>query len=541
MGWTRQGRAARPRTWAALSAVLAVALAGCGGSGGEDTATDSATTAAGAATSAGATAEGPSSDPVLTIAYVGLDTAFPDPVQDEFEGYKGNGEYLLHPVPGGTEPWLATKAEMVDTKTWTITMRDGLRYQNGEPVTMEKVKSWLEHELVTSQEFEDRYAGSTVEVSGANEITVRFAEPQAGFGTELSNYTLHFYDWEKVQAVGEDFNELAGLGVYTGPYQISEITPTKWTYTANPNYWRGKPALEKIELLNVADGQAAVKAVQGGEADVYVFADAALKPTVDAVEGLHFNPGDSAEYEALLPNLNKAPWSDPVVRRALAMTIDSQEISDKGVFGVFPAIKGLFPSDSEFAHNWMEHDIDGANRLLEENGWVKGSDGVRAKGGVKLSGELLSYADNLQNLAVPLAEGAKAAGFALTPKKLDYQVWREQVDSGSFDLSMQNNENFGINGDVTVSCYYYFSPDGEGASKGAGQDPAIKAACADVLEDRSAATIKATLQTVQERNAELAYVIPVTERVSSWVTNDAWRSAKPDAFYVPITWQTKAG
>ncbi|MEQ1703145.1 MAG: ABC transporter substrate-binding protein [Ilumatobacteraceae bacterium] len=472
---------------------------------------------------------------------MGLSSAFPDPVQDEFEGYWGDGEYLLHPVEGGTEPWLAEKAEMVDPSTWTITMRTGLKYQNGNPVTTEKVKSWLEHELSTSGEFGDKYAGATVTADDDTTLTVTFKTPQAGFETELSNYTLHFYDWEMVESVGQDFNKLAGMGVYTGPYQISEITPEKWVYTANPNYWQGTPALEKIELLNVADDQAAVKAVQAGEADVYVFADAALKPTVDAVEGLHFNPGGSAEYEALLPNLNKAPWSDPVVRQALAMTIDSADISQKGVFGVFPEIHGLFPSDSEFAHDWVNADIDGANAMLDEAGWTKGSDGVREKDGVRLEGELLSYASNLNNLAVPLAENAKAAGFSITPKQLDYQVWNDAVSSGDFDLSMQNNENFGINGDIAVSCNLYFAPDSTGAASGAGDDPTIKEACAKLSETRDPATVKSVLATVQERNGEMAFVVPVTQRVSSWVTNDTWKSAAPDAFYVPITWQTKAG
>ena len=162
-------------------------------------------------------ADAMSSDPVLTIAYSGLSTSFPDPVQDEFEAYVGDGEYLMRPVDGGQEPWLAESVEMVDISTWKITMRSGLKYQNGDPVTMEKVKSWLEHELVTSGEFGEVYAGATVTVSGENEITVVFPSPQAGFGMELSNYTLHFYDWEAVEAVGEDYNKLVGMGVLHGP------------------------------------------------------------------------------------------------------------------------------------------------------------------------------------------------------------------------------------------------------------------------------------------------------------------------------------
>ena len=150
-------------------------------------------------------------------------------------------------------------------------------------------------------------------------------------------------------------------------------------------------------------------------------------------------------------------------------------------------------------------------------------------------GKLVSYASQLAGLAVPLAENAKAAGFALTPEQLDRQVWREAVNSGDFDLTMQNNENFGINGDFAVACNIYFAPDADGATEGAGQDPAIKDACASLTEDRSTATVTKAIMAVQERNAEMAFVIPVTERVSSWVVNDAWQSAAPDAFYIPIS------
>ena len=54
-------------------------------------------------------------------------------------------------------------------------------------------------------------------------------------------------------------------------------------------------------------------------------------------------------------------------------------------------------------------------------------DGVRAKNGVRLAGELLSYNPQLSSISIPLAEGAKAAGFDLTPKKLDSAVWRTAI------------------------------------------------------------------------------------------------------------------
>ncbi len=68
---------------------------------------------------------------------------------------------------------------------------------------------------------------------------------------------------------------------------------------ANPTYWRGIPALKAIEVQKASDAQAAVKAIQAGEADILWFAPVKLQPVVAATRGLHFNAGDSAEVESL--------------------------------------------------------------------------------------------------------------------------------------------------------------------------------------------------------------------------------------------------
>ena len=170
---------------------------------------------------------------------------------------------------------------------------------------------------------------------------------------------------------------------------------------------------------------------------------------------------------------------------------------------MFPTIAGLFPSNSQFALDWVQTDVAGANKLLDDAGWVKGSDGVRAKGGVKLSGELLSYAPQLSSISIPLAEAAKAVGFDLAPKRLEGQVWRSAVADGSFALTMQNNENFGINGDITATCRIYFRADAPCSNKCAGTDRDIREACDKRNTGRSPATGKCVLQTLTEQHANL--------------------------------------
>lgn len=493
-----------------------------------------------AGTSTGASSGGSAAAKPTTLRVVNpaLGDTFVDPASDEFELYVGNAEALLHPkAGGGQEPWLAESVEPVDPKTWRVTLRKGLTFQSGKPLTGAVLAKWFGYEVANGSDAGTRFKGATAKADGELGMLVTFPEARADFRGDAANYTLEVYDSEAVAAVGKDFNKLAGAGVFTGPYMLSTVTAQKWTYTANPKYWRGTPSLTTIEVQKASDPQAAVKAIQAGQADLLWFAPVKIQPTVVATKGLHFNPGDSAEVESLAFNLTKAPWSDPAVRKALALTIDSAAISTKGTFGVFPATKGWFPSSSPLAVDFMTTDLAQAKQVLDAAGWVAGPDGVRTKNGVRLEADLLSYTDDLNSLSIPLADGATAAGFKLTPKKLEGSAWREQYGNGGFALTMINDENFGINGDTGVICNYFGHRDNNSGIN----DPAIETECAKIQQSRDPKVVDPAIKAILEINARQYYRLPVVQRVSSWVTNDAWKSAKPDAFYMPTTWDMQAG
>ncbi|MGH8931117.1 MAG: ABC transporter substrate-binding protein [Egibacteraceae bacterium] len=474
-------------------------------------------------------------DRTLDVAYAGLETAFPNPVADEFQSYFGNAEYLMRPGPDGQEPWLAESVEQPAPDQWRITMRPSLTFQSGKPVTAEAVKEWFEFEAAGDPTIKLRFEGSTFATEGDRVVLVNTPQPMNDLPTELANYSLQFYDVDAVKAVGEDYSKLAGVGAYTGPYQISSISPREWVYTANPNYWQGAPALDKIVLKNVPDGQAAVRAIQAGEADVHVFADVTLKPVVDVIPGLHYNTSDDVQVEVISLNTARGPFDDPAVRRALSLSIDPVAVSQKATFGLFPPTHGMFLPSSPFALDWTRFDVAEANRLLDTAGWARGPDGVREKDGTRLEADLISYSETLNALSIPISEQAKAAGFALTPKQLEYQVWQEMWEAKSYTLSMLN-VTYGINGDAGELCKAFIST---GSFNGGVSDPALDAECGKLVADRSPATIAAVLRRVQEINAENAYVLPVVGRVSAWVTNETWSNARPGAHYIPIDYQTR--
>ncbi len=481
-----------------------------------------------------------SADPVLQIATTFLEAAPSDPVTG-YPGY-GEGERLLAPVPGGQKPWLATDVQMVDPQHWRITLRPGVRFANGAPMTATKVAEWLSHELTNDYD-PGIYAEAQVAAEGDLVVTVTFPGPQPGFGWDLSYFALPVYDLAALKSIGDDYTRLPGLGIYTGPYQLVQADPGRWRYAVNPHYWRGAPALQGIERVLVSDEQAALSAIETGEVDMIDLVSPRVKPVVEARPGLHFvtgSPGQHPEFLALRPNLGRGPWADLAVRQALALLIDPETLSSRGSFGVFPPMRALTPlSAPPGAQILTGPDPDAAARLLEAAGWHLEGDGVRVKGDQRLEGVILTAEPLLADVGVVFAQSAKAAGFALGLQIAEAQTVYDAVTLGQFDLSLSYGQTTGYDGDPAALCDL-FDPAVAYAASTSVQDETIRAACDRLAQTRAPDDVAEIVSTVQARNAEALFVLPLTGFVPAAVTNAAWRDYRPDYWFTPIDAQTAA-
>ncbi|NTJ04271.1 peptide ABC transporter substrate-binding protein [Agrobacterium rhizogenes] len=197
----------------------------------------------------------------------------------------------------------------------------------------------------------------------------------------------------------------------TGPFVVKEFKPNDViTFTANKNYRDpAKPAFATVTLKGGGDAVSAARAVlETGEYD-YAW-NMQVEPEILAtmvaagkgelvtafgsqVERININ------HYAVDPSLGEKrstkeagphpSLSDPAVRRALSMAIDRDVINETGYGAAGKPTCNIVPGPEVYAstaNDWcLKPDVDGANKLLDEAGWVKGSDGIRAKNGVKLS------------------------------------------------------------------------------------------------------------------------------------------------------------
>ncbi|RCV55361.1 ABC transporter substrate-binding protein [Marinitenerispora sediminis] len=373
-----------PRRLTAVAAIAALVLAAPPAAAGADTAGGSGSTLTVAA-----------SQPVDSLspflAQRAISTNIHRLIYDFLTNYDAETN---EPIPALAESWEASD----DQLTWTYTIRDGLEWSDGEPLTADDV-AWtfttmMEDEAAATAN--GNFVANFEQVTAPDEHTVviELREPQATM-LALDVPILPRHVWEDVDDYAEFNNDDLPI-VGSGPFVLTEHRPNQSiTLEANENYWRGAPGFERLVFTYYNDQDAMVEALRSGEvsfvpdltpaqADSLEGNDAV---TVNAADGKRFNgftinPGartaDGDEFGDGHPALQ-----DRVVRQAIMRAIDKDALVETVHGGYAEAAEGYIParySDYYWAPedgDRLDFDPDAANEMLDEAGYERGDDGVR--------------------------------------------------------------------------------------------------------------------------------------------------------------------
>lgn len=279
-------------------------------------------------------------------------------------------------------------------KTYTFHLRPNARFHNGRPVEAQDVKYslaralWPESRSSSSLNYlgaiagaEDVAAGREKELSGvtaldARTVRITLTRPRGYFLGSLSYYTGWVVCREAIERNGGRLDEKAAIG--TGPFKLQEYRHgAKVTLTASPNYWGARPALERIERPIVIDPSTRHLMYENGEVDICpVAASDYLRDQTDVVlkNQLHLLPQAGVNYVMMHPRLEPA-FRNPRVRRAIAQSIDKNEIVRVASHGLWTRADGLVPPGMS---GWNPHirripfDPPAARKLLSEAGYPGG-------------------------------------------------------------------------------------------------------------------------------------------------------------------------
>ena len=317
----------------------------------------------------------------------------------------GIGETLVHYTDTmELEPWLATDWTNDGDCTWTVTLREGVKFSSGRDMDGAAVKQCLEHLL----ENHDRAPGDTkiVDVQADGQVlTITTSEPNPA----LMNYLGDPYGCI-IDVDASDFG--SGIVAGTGPYVVKElVTDDHLTLVPNNLYWNGTPKLDELTIRTLSNGDTLSAALQAGDIDAAYGMAYEAYPNFEN-GGYQFSSIQTSRAFFGSMNMTSPIIRDPAVRKAIAMGINKEGFVKTLLDGHGVAAGGAFPDGfSSFGGEHVHtetYDPEGAKAVLEEAGWVDADgDGIREKDGVKLTVRWLTYPSR-QELPL-LAEAAQAS------------------------------------------------------------------------------------------------------------------------------------
>ena len=415
--------------------VLAMVITACGGGVGESpAATDAPANTEPIVLNIGWLGEPDTLNPsyaFLTEAYIIFDLIYQPLVTESI-----SGEY----VGALAKDWGVS----ADSLTWTFTLKDGLKWHNGEDVTAEQV-AWTIDAVITNPDgwaALSGYVGGFVEATAPDAKTIQIVTeyPIANMEYRLSFlYAVYPPDFESF-ATPEDLQNFANdKPVGTGMFKVSTFDKDAGVLIldANKDFVDGAPFIDQAIYQRFDTSDAMVQALKAGDVDVLSDVPASAFETVKGFEGVTTTSINGRSFEELIINSvseenDPAPTGnpalkDPAVRLALETAINRVDIIDIVLQGlgspgdsiVPPTLGGGFWYKSDLAV--PEFNIDAANQILEDAGYVRGTDGVREKEGLRLDFRLQFPSDsaNYPRIADLLADWFSQIGVKATPEAVD--------------------------------------------------------------------------------------------------------------------------
>lgn len=358
------------------------------------------------------------------------------------------------------KPRLAKKWDIApDGKTYTFSLQEGVKWHDGMPFTADDVKLTYDL-LMNTKSGTTRASGlndhiASVEVKDPLTVVFTLKDVIASFlvNDMYSIVPKHILGLLKPEEVPtSDFS--IGKPVGTGPFKMQSYKQgDNVTLAGNRNYFRGPTALDNYVYKIVPDSTVAFQQLKTGEVDI---AGVRAELYDEAKKQTNFGTVafDTFSYVLFVFNVDPTKtmlFQDVRVRQALCYAVDREGIVQKVRNGLSTIGVGTQPVRS-YAYQPDKittkygYDVKKANQLLDDAGWIRGKDGVRAKDGKRLSFILRTFTDKTgQDYMGVFQENWKDIGVEMTPQYEDFSVFVNRI-AKTHDFEMFY-EGFAFNSD----------------------------------------------------------------------------------------------
>ena len=349
----------------------------------------------------------------------------------------------MEPVPGIAESWEVSD----DAKTWTFHIRDGVKFQDGEPLTAQDVAFTFNLVLDNAPNAFTIYTNhlESVEAPDDHTIVMKCSKPR---GTMLHMWVpiLPEHIWGKMdpdEALNKFANEPPIIG--SGPFQVvewkkgSHVRLKTWE-----GYWGGRANIDEMIMHLYTNAETLASDLELGVLDMTnqlgtaAFAKYEGKPGFAAEEAVHdrFDCLEFNSYEG--KSLGHPVLRDPKFRQALAWAMDNQKICEVSYMGYMAPGTSILPNDfwkAPLDYHWeppadvkRSFDPEKAKQLLDEAGYRDtDGDGIREYKGKPIELSLLGDPEYPADLTTGklIVRWFEDVGIKV---KLDLMLYNAQLD-----------------------------------------------------------------------------------------------------------------
>mgnify|MGYP004488158723 FL=1 len=413
-------------------------LAACGSS--------SSSTASSSAASASAAASGEVRDELIFVNYRDIRDLNPHLYAGEMYAQSILYDTLVSITADGYEGCLAESWDISeDGRTYTFHIRPNVLFSDGEKCDANAIlanfNAILENrERHTWLEMMNLLVG--VSAPDENTFVIEMSEPYYPMLTELGCIRPFAMISPSCMINGSTKDGVNGH-IGTGPYVLTDFVTDEYAvFERNENYWGKAPAIRKITVKVIPDNQTRIMALESGEIDL-IFG----KNMIDAdaisqyLDSDRFTVGlsDPTSTRHIVMNTTREILGDPAVRKALQHATDRQTISDGIFYGLEQPADTLYATTVPYCNVGLkpyEYSTETAAQILDEAGWVLGSDKMRAKDGRQLALDLLYNSDSVteKTIAEYLQSEYLKLGISMTIHGEEEQSYRDNMKAGNFDM-----------------------------------------------------------------------------------------------------------
>lgn len=283
-------------------------------------------------------------------------------------------------------PGLAESWEQVDDKTLVFTIREGVTFWDGEPLTAEDVAFSLNRHLDPDQgTWWGKYFRfvDSVEATGADQVTVKFSQPDALFLPAMSSGPGIITEKAFTEKAGADFGNPSTGVMCTGPFRFESWSSGDAIETVRyDGYWDTErmPVSAALKYVFIPDEKTASNALLSGEVDGgYWPQPPAFVKQLDQAEGGELAFGESMTTWDVLSAAKEGPYADPRLRNALSLALDRDALVKAVFFGAGTPARTLYsPEQVTYANETFQkaydelgepkQDVEAAKKLVDEVG-----------------------------------------------------------------------------------------------------------------------------------------------------------------------------